>query len=183
MWEAYQGCCLQVMTGSSVLDVGCGPGEQRAEAVDLWRARQYAGVDLSYGMVRDAHRLWSDSLFLAASAQGLPLRDRSFDVVTSSFLFHHIPPSDRLTALREQLRVGKFVLLRDLHAIELGITAWFYGAYSSVFDGSERRFTAPEWREFLAAAGAEILAEGYANTDHVLGRHCFFLLRQAQPNA
>lgn len=178
MWSQYQACCAQVMAGGSVLDVGCGPGEHSSEVLGLWQAIRYAGVDVSVGMVVDAKRRYPSLSFIAADSCLLPLPDRSFDVVTSSFIFHHIPVAARSEALREQLRVGKVVLLRDLFGMDGGPVALLYRLYYLVFDGSEHRFTVQEWRDFVKAAGAEIVVEGYSHPDVVRNRHCFFLIRQ-----
>jgi hypothetical protein len=79
--------------------------------------------------------------------------------------------------------VGKIVLLRDLFGMEKGLRSWLYRLYYVVFDGSEYRFTLREWREFLASAGAHVVAEGHSRPDVIRNRHCFFLIRKAESNA
>jgi ubiquinone/menaquinone biosynthesis C-methylase UbiE len=166
------------MTGAAVLDVGCGAGEHSEEILGLWHAGRFAGIDVSVGIVKDAERKYRLS-FLTGNAVSLPLADRSFDVVTSSYLFHHIPPSLRADALREQLRVGRYVLVRDLFAFERGVKRLLYRLYYTVFDGSEYRYTLAEWRALAAAAGAAIVDEGHVRPDLVRNRNCFFLLKSA----
>jgi SAM-dependent methyltransferase len=180
MWSRYQACCTSVMAGASVLDVGCGPGEHSEEVLKSWHAARYAGIDLSVGMVRDARRRYPEIDFVAANACQLPLPNSSFDVVTSSFIFHHIPVNSRVEALHEQLRVGNLVLLRDLFGMEGGLRSWLYRLYYMVFDGSEYRFTLHEWHEFLVSAGADVLSEGHSRPDVIRNRHCFFLMRKTE---
>jgi ubiquinone/menaquinone biosynthesis C-methylase UbiE len=101
MWSYYEACCSEVMAGASVLDIGCGPGEHSEEVLRSWHAGRYAGIDVSVGMVRDASRRYPGIDFIAADTRCLPLPDSSFDVVTSSFIFHHIPVKARREALLE----------------------------------------------------------------------------------
>jgi SAM-dependent methyltransferase len=171
LWSQYQACCTKVMAGATVLDVGCGPGEHSHEVLRLWNAAWYAGVDVSIGMVRDAKLRYPALDFIAADGCSLPFQNGSLDVVTSSFAFHHVPPSLR----------RKFLLLRDLFGMEPGWRGWLYRMYYVIFDGSEYRFTLQEWREFILSVRAEIILEGHSRQDLVRNRHCFFLMRQT-PN-
>jgi len=181
LWSQYQTCCTRVMAGTTVLDVGCGPGEHSDEVLKLWNAKCYVGVDISVGMVRDAKLRYPALDFIAADGCSLPFPNGSLDVVTSSFAFHHIPAALRRKFLQEQLRVGKIVLLRDLFGMEPGWSGWLYRMYYVIFDGSEYRFTLQEWRRFILSVGAEIILEGHSRQDLVRNRHCFFFLRQT-PN-
>ncbi len=178
LWSRYHACCASAMTNASVLDVGCAFGEHSDEVLRLWNARWYTGADVSVGIVRDGKLRYPALDFIAADGNFLPLRDSSFDVVTSSFLFHHIPVSNRTKFLREQLRVGSVVLLRDLFGMESGCVAWLYRMYYVVFDGSEYRFTLKEWRRFIEGAGGKIIAENHTQGNVVRNRHCFFLIQR-----
>jgi ubiquinone/menaquinone biosynthesis C-methylase UbiE len=178
LWSRYQACCVSVMTDASVLDVGCAFGEQSDEVLGLWHARRYTGADLSVGLVRDAKLRYSSLDFIAADGCFLPLKDSCFDVVTSSFLFHHIPVPVRTEFLQEQLRVGTEVLLRDLFGMESGWVGWLYKVYYRVFDGSEYRFTLREWHQFIESAGGKIIQEAHTQGNVVRNRHCFFLIRR-----
>jgi SAM-dependent methyltransferase len=177
LWSQYQACCTRVMDGATVLDVGCGPGEHSHEVLRLWNAAWYAGVDVSVGMVRDAKLRYPAVNFIAADGCSLPFPNGSFDVVTSSFAFHHVPVALRRKFLQEQLRVGKIVLLRDLFGMEPGWRGWLYRMYYVIFDGSEYRFTLREWHRFIESTGAEIVLESHSPLDVVRNRHCFFLIR------
>lgn len=177
LWSQYQACCAGAMTGLSVLDVGCAFGEHSDEVLTLWKARQYTGADLSVGLVRDGKLRYPDLDFIAADGLALPLRDSSFDVVTSSFLFHHIPVPARTRFLQEQLRVGRIVLLRDLFGMKSGWVAWLYKMYYVIFDGSEYRFTLDEWYRFIEGSGGKIIDENHTRGNVVRNRHCFFLIQ------
>jgi len=176
VWSQYRACCGQVMTGSTVLEVGCGLGEHSMELLEFGHAKWYAGLDLSTGLIKNAKLQYKSLDFLAGDGCLLPFADSSFDVVTSSFIFHHVPVSLREKALREQLRVGKVALLRDLFGMERGWRSWLYRLYYRVFDGSEYRFTLVEWRRFIESAGGHILFESHVPENMIRNRHCFFLI-------
>ena len=77
------------------------------------------GVDAAYEMVEyaGAHCRRSNCRFEYGLAQSLDLPDGGFDVVTCTFGMHHIPESDRGTAIAEMWRVlrpGGTVLLADM---------------------------------------------------------------------
>jgi SAM-dependent methyltransferase len=132
---------LAPRSGTSVADVGCGPGIYHP-LLAAQGARVLA-VDLSAGMVQATrHRAARERLAvwtMQADAQALPLRDASCDRALAAHMLYHVP--DRLAALRELRRVtrpgGRVVLvtgagdtggasrLRTLHAEaarELGYT-------------------------------------------------------------
>ena len=84
-----------------VLDVGCGTG--RSLRIYEKSAARYAGLDLSLGALRLAHRRFPDAPWLQADALRLPFRAASYDGVAFSSVLHHIP--DRGAALAEAFRV------------------------------------------------------------------------------
>ena len=111
------------------------PPRERAEALDLgtgpcdipirllrrrpqWRV---VAVDASAPMLKLARlavrkaRLASRIVLLQADAKALPLPDRSFDVVFSNSILHHVTAVDRLWAeVRRLVRPGAAIFFRDL---------------------------------------------------------------------
>lgn len=84
------------------LDVGCGQG-------DLLRILQSsfahaAGCDPSSGMIAS---LGDVDVRLQADESKLPFPDDSFDFVTASGVFHHVPPQNRTALAKEVNRVLK----------------------------------------------------------------------------
>lgn len=96
----------------SVLDIGCGTGNQlianRAAAPDA----VMVGADASIGMLREARAKASDILWVQSDAGAIPFSAGSFDYIGCQFAFHHF--RDKTTMLGETLRVlrprGRFVL-------------------------------------------------------------------------
>lgn len=121
-----------VADGEAVLEVGVGSGSQLAALARGTPSGRTVGVDLAEGMIREARRRLSaggsaDANVMRADARQLPLADRSFDVVTSSYLLDILPWDDIRRALTEFRRVlrpgGRLVLChvtpgeRRLHRI------------------------------------------------------------------
>ncbi|WP_245550862.1 class I SAM-dependent methyltransferase [Nocardia paucivorans] len=107
--------------GDDAVDIGCGPGKLvRALGARVGPRGSAVGIDpsaeaVAYNSRRD-HR--PNHRYVRSSAQELPFPDNSFDVVTCTFVMHHIPESRREAALAEMWRVlrpGGRLLLADTH--------------------------------------------------------------------
>ncbi|RJR34083.1 MAG: class I SAM-dependent methyltransferase [Deltaproteobacteria bacterium] len=137
------------LPGSSVLELGCGPGYLSAIFSATYGTKTYVGVDYSLGMVRDARSQYFFD-FVNADAFYLPFPDKSFDVVFSAYLFHHLPPKKRSLALQEQARVARRALIiEETFGFEPGFWRWPYWAYYTLADGSFYRYTLKEWPEIF----------------------------------
>lgn len=105
--------------GDDVLDIGCGPGKLvRALGALVGREGTAVGIDPSASAV-DYNRRRDPSpnhRYQQATAQGLTAPDTWFDVVTCTFVMHHIPEQHRTAAIEEMWRVlrpGGRLLLAD----------------------------------------------------------------------
>ncbi|MGV9821206.1 class I SAM-dependent methyltransferase [Nocardia xishanensis] len=107
--------------GDRVLDIGCGPGDlARALAARVGPAGEVVGRDPSPQMVAYAAARTKEPNchFELGPAQTLDRADSSFDVVTCTFVMHHIPEAQREAALAHMYRVlrpGGRLLLADTH--------------------------------------------------------------------
>jgi ubiquinone/menaquinone biosynthesis C-methylase UbiE len=94
-----------------LLDLGTGTGVLAVAALERWPGAQVVGIDPSSHMLelaveaarRRSLELASRLRTVVASADRIPLADRSIDVATSSFVIQLVP--NRARALREVLRV------------------------------------------------------------------------------
>ena len=107
----------------AVLDVGCGTGF----LIDLLarkRPARYVGLDLSTEMLRMARQKQiAGAEFVAGTADKLPFKDGSFDIVTCSQSFHHYPyPSKAMQEAYRVLKPGGLYILSDTGIGGLG--AW-----------------------------------------------------------
>lgn len=106
--------------GEKVLDAGCGTGAFAIAAKNAVGARgEVHGIDASLGMVefavRKADRAGVEATFKQSLIEKIDYGDSSFDVVTNTFVLHHLPGEVKREALREIHRVlkpgGRFVAL------------------------------------------------------------------------
>ena len=81
-------------------------------------------ICLLYTSIRHAKRhlsRWSRTNLLVGNAESIPAPDASFDVVTSIFMFHELPPEVRRTIFGECARVlkpgGRLVLVDSLQPV------------------------------------------------------------------
>jgi len=94
--------CLEGIYVTKVLDVGTGSGVF-AEAFGL-RNLETVGVDSNPDMVKLASKLVTNAKFKEGTAETLPFRDRSFDLVFLGTVLHE--SDDPLLALKEAGRVA-----------------------------------------------------------------------------
>jgi 2-polyprenyl-3-methyl-5-hydroxy-6-metoxy-1,4-benzoquinol methylase len=93
-----------------LLDIGCGTGSFLDLVKQVWPRLPSLGLDLSEPYVRHAKghlRRWSHTNLLVGNAESIPAADASFDLVTSIFMFHELPPMVRRVIIGECARVMK----------------------------------------------------------------------------
>lgn len=108
-----------VREGEDALDIGCGPGRLvRVLGQRVGERGSVTGVDPSAEAIEHNSRRDPSHRYLRSTAQQLMLPDAAFDVVTCTFVMHHIPERHREEALAEMWRVlrpGGRLLLADAH--------------------------------------------------------------------
>ena len=144
---------LRLSSRDKVLDVACGPGLLACEFARV--AGQVTGIDLTPAMIDEARRRQATMNLTnlnwhLGEAVSLPFDDRSFDVVTTRYSFHHF--TDPAAVLDQMIRVcrrpGK-ILIVDV-ALEEG--------NQPAYDRMERRrdpshthaLTYREWDELFS---------------------------------
>jgi ubiquinone/menaquinone biosynthesis C-methylase UbiE len=73
----------------SILDIGCGTGNQLVANGTAVPDATMVGVDRSLGMLRQAWPKSPDIAWVQADAAALPFPALSFDFVSCQFAFHH----------------------------------------------------------------------------------------------
>lgn len=99
----------EIGLGERVLDLGCGTGTLAIRACQGQPAAHVVGIDADPRMIKHARRKADGAgvklELQPGSATDLPYPDRSFDVVLSSLLFHHLGRDAKRAAAREIARV------------------------------------------------------------------------------
>jgi SAM-dependent methyltransferase len=144
-----------------VLDFGCGTGASTPYFFDVLGAREMLGVDVSeesLDVARTSYAARPTARFAtiggaaAAAPSGGP-----FDVAFCNGVFHHIPPGDRLAAVRyvaSSLRPGGVFAFWENNPWNPGTR---YIMSRVPFDRDAITLTPPESRRLLRAGGLEVL--------------------------
>ena len=112
----------------SILDIGCGTGNQLVANRAVVPHARLVGLDRSLGMLRQAQPKAPDIAWVQADGAGLPFQAQSFDFVTCQYALHHIQDkAGMLRAVFQSLRRGGRVVLRNLCPQEC--VDWLYYAY------------------------------------------------------
>ncbi|MET9214602.1 MULTISPECIES: class I SAM-dependent methyltransferase [unclassified Nocardia] len=138
-----------IAPGQRTLDIGCGPGKLvRASGVATGPSGAAVGVDPSAIAVDDNRRRdrAAHHRYEQAPAQELPFDDGEFDVVTCTFVMHHIPEQHRTAAIAEMWRVlrpGGRLLLADASLTPRArrLLAPFFGGGNPFADADIRHYT------------------------------------------
>jgi SAM-dependent methyltransferase len=77
--------------GSSVLELGCGPG---TDAAELSAGRRYVGVDLSRVQLSIARRFAPHATFVVGDFTSMAFRPASFDGIVAFYAFNHVPQGE-----------------------------------------------------------------------------------------
>ena len=117
-----------LVTGTSLLDVGCGPGTITVDLARRVEPGLVVGIDREPAVVAAATASYPPAAhpnlrFVTADVYGLDLDDESFDVVFAHQVLQHL--TDPVAALREMrrvLRVGGLLAVRDA---DYGAFTWF----------------------------------------------------------
>ncbi|WP_228813946.1 MULTISPECIES: class I SAM-dependent methyltransferase [Nocardia] len=167
--------------GNAAVDIGCGPGKLvRALGAAVGPQGTVAGIDPSaaavdYNRRRDVH---PNHRYIQAPAQALPLPDASVDVVTCTFVMHHIPGEHREAAVAEMWRVlrpGGRLLLVDARP-----TRWM----RFLFSRSARHHGADPFAEIdIRRYTPSLRAAGFTDLRYIAGRHMAGISTASKPHS
>lgn len=135
----YADMVAKKFTPRRVLDIGCGAGKSSRAIKRSCPNADVHGVDVAAPMLRLAHyRSQEESLDITwwqRKAENLGFEESSFDLVTSHWLFHEMPPTAIRQALREMHRVldkGGTIAIYDIYLEHGGdVAAWLRAGYSA----------------------------------------------------
>ncbi|MEM0927958.1 MAG: class I SAM-dependent methyltransferase [Pseudomonadota bacterium] len=91
-------------------DVACGTGRLLSEVIDNAPDLKLTAIDLSEPYLAEARKAAGEAgniEFIRAAAEDLPAADESFDLLTTVYLFHELPPKVRREVAAEIARTLK----------------------------------------------------------------------------
>ena len=99
---------LDVGCGSGALTIACAKRNPKAEmlGIDRW-GKEYASFSKNLCENNSMAEGVNNTSFMQGDACKLPFEDETFDAVTSNYVYHNIPSSDRQAILLETLRTLK----------------------------------------------------------------------------
>src|SRR5437667_2570535 len=136
-----------------ILDVGCGTGANLQMLSEFGAAE---GVDVSVEAL-DFCRTRGLTMVKQGAAESLPYEDASFDLVTGLDVVEHL--DDDVAGLREMRRV----LRPDGRALLFVPAFMFLWGVQDDISHHRRRYTVPELKRKLRAAGLTVERASYAN--------------------
>ncbi len=142
-----------------LLDVGCGTGRTLHQLAITHPAMRLHGADLSPAYIKKARERLADvdELTLAVeNGERLPWADATFDVVTSTYMFHELPRKARRNVCREMWRVlrpGGLVVIEDSAQVSES------PELADVLHGFPAEFHEPFYADYLRDDLAALLAE------------------------
>jgi ubiquinone/menaquinone biosynthesis C-methylase UbiE len=104
---------LASLQAGRILEVGCGTG-RATRHLKGW----VVGVDSSERMLAVARRRAPTAAFVRAIVPSLPFAAGSFDVILAAHLFSHLEPQVRSTFVAEARRVGRKLMIVEIHGYE-----------------------------------------------------------------
>ncbi len=142
-----------------LLDLGCGTGRTLHQLAITHPEMRLHGADMSPAYIKTARKRLEhvQELSLAVeNAESLPWADETFDIVTSTYMFHELPRNARRNVVREMLRVvrpGGLVVVED--SAQLSESPQL----ESVLHGFPQDFHEPFYADYLEDDLAELFDE------------------------
>jgi ubiquinone/menaquinone biosynthesis C-methylase UbiE len=142
-----------------LLDVGCGTGRTLHQLAIAHPTMRLHGCDMSPAYIKLARKRLQDvqEITLAVeNGEALPWADETFDVVTSTYMFHELPRNARRNVVREMFRVlkpGGLVVLEDSAQISES------PELEGVLRGFPAEFHEPFYADYLEDDLGALLAE------------------------
>jgi len=133
-----------------LLDVACGTGRFIRFVKQAFPRLAVTASDLSEAYLAEARthlKPYRNIEYKVAKAEALPFDDASFDIVTSIYLFHEVPPSIRREVAREFARILKpGGLLIFMDSLQTGDTPEF----DAMLDSFPANFHEPYYKSYLS---------------------------------
>jgi len=160
----------RLMSGDSLLDVGCGPGTITMDLAELVAPGPVVGIDRSKEVLERAReaaeaRALSNLSFEVGDVYELEFEDSSFDVVYAHQVLQHLSePTRALVEMRRVLRDGGWLAVRDGDYGEftwsppsVGLTRWMQLYHQITRKNGAEADAGRHLAEWVEAAGFDSL--------------------------
>lgn len=96
---------IKIKESDRLLDVGCGTGL----TTQFWQSKNKIGIDPARKLIEKAKNKDKESNYIIASAENIPFKDDSFDIVVSITAIQNFQDVEK--GLKEIKRVAKFLII------------------------------------------------------------------------
>lgn len=116
-WEIYALARRFFNEGMTILDFGCGPGDNALRLAKI--GYKVIGFDISPTNIKLAQELFSnnpwtkESKFEVSTAENLPYSNETFDVISGVDILHHVDIKRSLEECHRVLKVGGVAIFRE----------------------------------------------------------------------
>jgi ubiquinone/menaquinone biosynthesis C-methylase UbiE len=141
-------------SAAAIAEVGCGTGHWLADLADRG-FRRLIGLDLSFGMLEQAHTAIPTARLVRGAATHLPLAGGSIDRVFCVNALHHFPDQRAfISECRRVLRPGGGLLTIGLDPHRAADRWWVYDFFPAALAADRLRYAPTERiRDWLNAMG------------------------------
>lgn len=153
----------------TILDVGCGSGSFAIQLAQRYPDAKIVGVDIASEAIKYAnkqlekHPNLRNIEFVTSTSPHLEYAPKSFDVVTSTLVCHHLSDSEITKFLKDSTKIAKqAVIINDLHRHPAAALAFktiapiLFPNRMVIHDGLlsiKRAFKREDWNSYFRAAG------------------------------
>lgn len=113
---------LPALTGKSILDLGCGNGENCGKFMQMG-AKEAVGIDISENMLAVARGKHPNIEFIKGDISDISYMDKQFDVIVSSLAVHYVEDFSRFCkSVYARLKPGGVFLFTQEHPLNTAST-------------------------------------------------------------
>lgn len=137
--ENVRTCGLDKVTGSTLIEIGCGYGDALLAIRKNFPHLKLTGVDISSTMVEQTRSLLVDHpdiTLLEVDGKQLPFSDKQFDIAYTNVSLIHVPPPDIKAYIMEILRIAHCARFYETRADRVSYSRasyYFSHDYDSIF--------------------------------------------------
>lgn len=161
-----------IPSGASVVEIGCGDGQNYRLVAARTENVAYTGVDINPAMVAHCSREYPDQHWMCVQP-AYPFADAQFDFCVLANVLHHLNSrGEAVRMLAEASRIAKTVALFEPLQSESAPLHALKNVYWALTDGGARYLRLDEFHALFAEAGLRVVWERYSSPlRHFYGAH------------